>query len=138
MRYYILAILISMSFTQVFSTYDYVGSRATAMSGAATTGSDIESAIFHNPAQLSSLKGKKIISGFSHLYDLEFLTYTHFGLSYDSYAINFEKGWKHGYCPKATTLFQYGYEGPFKTKDELRFRLKELNKIKRNETKNSS
>ena len=24
-------------------------------------------------------------------YDLEFLTYTHFGLSYDSYAINFEK-----------------------------------------------
>ena len=53
------------------------------------------------------------------------------------YAINFEKGWKHGYCPKATTLFQYGYEGPFNTKDELRFRLKELNKIKRNEIKNS-
>jgi len=53
------------------------------------------------------------------------------------YAINFEKGWKHGYCPKATTLFQYGYEGPFKTKDELRFRLKELNKIKRNEIKNA-
>ena len=53
------------------------------------------------------------------------------------YAINFEKGWKHGYCPKATTLFQYGYEGPFNTKDELRFRLKELNKIKRNEIKNA-
>ncbi|OUT37372.1 MAG: hypothetical protein CBB66_06860 [bacterium TMED6] len=91
MRYYILTILISISFTQVFSTYDYVGSRATAMSGATTTGADIESAIFHNPAQLSDSKGKKIISGFSHLYDLEFLTYTHFGLSYDSYAINFEK-----------------------------------------------
>ena len=54
------------------------------------------------------------------------------------YAINFEKGWKHGYCPKATTLFQYGYEGPFNTKDELRFRPKELNKIKRNEIKNSN
>ena len=53
------------------------------------------------------------------------------------YAINFEKGWKHGYCPKASTLLQYGYEGPFNTKDELRFRLKELNKIKRNEIKNS-
>ena len=55
----------------------------------------------------------------------------------EKYAINFEKGWKHGYCPKASTLFQYGYEGPFNTKDELRFRLKELNKIKRNEIKNS-
>ena len=32
---------------------------------------------------------------------------------------------------------QYGFEGPFKTKDELRFRLKELNKIKRNEIKNT-
>jgi hypothetical protein len=53
------------------------------------------------------------------------------------YAINFEKGWKHGYCPKARTLFQYGFEGPFKTRDELRQRLKELNRIKRNEIKNT-
>lgn len=91
MRYYILAILISISFTQVFSAYDYAGSRASAMSGATTTGADTESAIFHNPAQLSSSKGKKIISGFSHLYNLDFLTYSHFGYSYDNYAVSFEK-----------------------------------------------
>ena len=28
------------------------------------------------------------------------------------YAINFEKGWKHGNCPKLNTLVTYGYEGP--------------------------
>ena len=47
------------------------------------------------------------------------------------YAINFEKGWKHGNCPKLNTLVTYGYEGPFKTKLELKQRLKVLNKIKR-------
>ena len=26
--------------------------------------------------------------------------------------INFEKGWKHGNCPKLNTLVTYGYEGP--------------------------
>ena len=56
MRYFFFIILMSLSFTQVFSTYDYVGSRATAMSGATTTGSDIESGMFHNPAQLSNMK----------------------------------------------------------------------------------
>lgn len=50
------------------------------------------------------------------------------------YAINFEKGWKHGNCPKLTTLITYGYEGPFKTKLELKQRLKVLNKIKRKHT----
>ena len=51
------------------------------------------------------------------------------------YAINFEKGWKHGNCPKLSTLITYGYEGPFKTKIELKQRLKVLNKIKRQASK---
>ena len=51
------------------------------------------------------------------------------------YAINFEKGWKHGNCPKLSTLITYGYEGPFKTKLELKQRLKVLNKIKRQASK---
>lgn len=51
------------------------------------------------------------------------------------YAINFEKGWKHGSCPKLNTLITYGYEGPFKTKLELKQRLKVLNKIKRKASK---
>ena len=51
------------------------------------------------------------------------------------YAINFEKGWKHGNCPKLSTLITYGYEGPFKTKLELKQRLKVLNKLKRSYTK---
>ena len=51
------------------------------------------------------------------------------------YAINFDKGWKHGNCPKLNTLITYGYEGPFKTKIELKQRLKVLNKIKRQASK---
>lgn len=51
------------------------------------------------------------------------------------YAINFEKGWKHGNCPKLSTLITYGYEGPFKTKMELKLRLKVLNKLKRTYSK---
>jgi len=91
MRYFFFIILISLSFTQVFSTYDYVGSRATAMSGTTTTGSDIESGIFHNPAQLSNMQGMNIISGYSSLYNLDFLTYSHFGISNNNWAVNFEK-----------------------------------------------
>lgn len=47
------------------------------------------------------------------------------------YCINFEKGWKSGNCPKVSTLLQYGYEGPFKSKIEVKQRLKVLNKQKR-------
>jgi len=47
------------------------------------------------------------------------------------YAINFEKGWKHGHGPKLSTILQYGYKGPFKTEIECRQTLKKLNKAKR-------
>lgn len=51
------------------------------------------------------------------------------------YCINFDKAWKHGHGPKYQTLTQYGFKGPFKTKEECRAMLKKLNKEKRlNET----
>ena len=60
MKIYIVILIFSVSFTQVFSTYDYVGAKATAMSGSITSGPGGEWSIFHNPAQLSDLKGSKI------------------------------------------------------------------------------
>ena len=54
------------------------------------------------------------------------------------YCINFGKGWKSGNCPKLSTLLQYGYEGPFKTKLEVKQRLKQLNKQKRKENNSES
>jgi len=48
------------------------------------------------------------------------------------YCINFDKAWKHGNCPKLSTLLEYGYEGPFANKIECRRRLRELNREKRN------
>ena len=82
---------ISFAFTQVFSSYDYIGSKATSMAGAVTSGPGGSWSIFHNPAQLSALKGLGITNGYSRLYNLDFLPYYNLGLFYNSYAINFEK-----------------------------------------------
>ena len=58
MKNYILILcFISFSLSQVFSHYDYTGSRATSMSGAVTSGPGGVDNIFHNPAQLSDLNG---------------------------------------------------------------------------------
>lgn len=48
------------------------------------------------------------------------------------YCIHFDKGWKHARAPKATTLYRYGFEGPFQTELEAKQRMKYLN---RNETR---
>jgi len=47
------------------------------------------------------------------------------------YCINFDKGWKHAYCPKYSTLLNYGYTGPFKTQIECKQSLKSLNRLQK-------
>jgi len=91
MRVLIVLLFYSISFSQVFSTYDYVGSRATAMSGSITSGPGGTWSIFHNPAQLSELSEFEVISGHCQIYNLSFLPYSNFGLVYNGWAINFEK-----------------------------------------------
>lgn len=44
------------------------------------------------------------------------------------YCIHFGKGWKHARAPKATTLYRYGFEGPFTTELEAKQRMKYLNR----------
>tara|TARA_Y100001960_G_scaffold62582_2_gene65532 strand:- start:712 stop:1581 length:870 start_codon:yes stop_codon:yes gene_type:complete len=83
--------LISFSFTQVFSSYDYVGSKATAMSGAVTSGSGGSWSMFHNPAQLADLSGIHFVNGYSRIYNLDFLPYYNMGISYNSYSVSFQK-----------------------------------------------
>lgn len=39
------------------------------------------------------------------------------------YIIKFEKGWVKSFCPKMITIERYPYEGPFKTKIEMKQRL---------------
>ena len=90
MKYILSIFLLSISFSQVFSSYDYLGSRATAMSGAITSGNHIESGIFHNPAQLSNNSNITIISGYSNLYGLDFLPLSHVGISKNNYALSFK------------------------------------------------
>jgi len=83
--------LISLSFCQVFSTYDYTGSKATAMSGAVTSGPSGLHNIFHNPAQLSTIEGKHYINGFTNIFNQDFLPYYNIGLLYNSFAISYEE-----------------------------------------------
>ena len=90
-NYIIILCFLSVSFSQVFSHYDYTGSRATSMSGAVTSGPGTSENIFHNPAQLSDLSGQHFVSGYSKIFNLNFLPYYNVGFSYNSYAINFEK-----------------------------------------------
>lgn len=39
------------------------------------------------------------------------------------YIIKFEKGWVKSFCPKLITIERYPYEGPFKTKIEMKVAL---------------
>lgn len=43
------------------------------------------------------------------------------------YAINYNYSWAKAHNPKLNTLIQYGYEGPWKTRSEMRNNLRRLN-----------
>lgn len=43
------------------------------------------------------------------------------------YVVRFDSAWFPAQCPKLITLNRYDYYGPFKTKEEMKDRLKELN-----------
>ena len=90
-NFFIFLFFISFSFAQVFSSYDYVGARATSMSGSVTSGPEGTWSIFHNPAQLSNLKGVYVSNGYSQIFGLEFLPYYNLGLSYNGWALNIEQ-----------------------------------------------
>lgn len=47
------------------------------------------------------------------------------------YCINFERGWKQAHSPKLSTLLQYGFTGPYRTKEQSRTEMKKLNQSKK-------
>lgn len=42
------------------------------------------------------------------------------------YCLNFPKGYQPAFCPKLSTLQTYGFEGPFKSEEEMRLALRRL------------
>jgi hypothetical protein len=46
------------------------------------------------------------------------------------YIIQFRKGWVKSFCPKLITLERYPFKGPFKTEEDMRMALNNLNKEK--------
>lgn len=45
------------------------------------------------------------------------------------YVIKFRKNWVKSFCPKLITLERYEYFGPFKTDEEMRQKLTQVNKL---------
>jgi len=45
------------------------------------------------------------------------------------YVIQFRKGWVKSFCPKLITLERYPYQGPFKTEQEMKTVLNQVNKL---------
>lgn len=45
------------------------------------------------------------------------------------YVIKFRKGWVKSFCPKMITLERYPYQGPFKTEQEMKTVLNQVNKL---------
>ena len=45
------------------------------------------------------------------------------------YVIKFRKGWVKSFCPKLITLERYAYQGPFKTEQEMKSILAQVNKL---------
>ena len=82
MRYIIIICCFTFCSAQVFSQYDYTGSRSTAMSGAVTSGPGGSWSIYHNPAQLANLEGTQLNSGYSKIFGFDFLPYYTLGFSY--------------------------------------------------------
>ena len=67
MRYIIIICCFTFCSAQVFSQYDYTGSRSTAMSGAVTSGPGGSWSIYHNPAQLANFSWPMYINYFDQL-----------------------------------------------------------------------
>lgn len=44
------------------------------------------------------------------------------------YVIKFKKGWVKSFCPKLITLERYPFNGPYKTEQEMKFILNNMNK----------
>ena len=82
---------ISISCAQIFSHYDYVGSKSISMSGSITSGPGGTWSIFHNPSQLADLHHLQVVSGYSEIFGLSFLPYYHAGFLYKGWAINMEQ-----------------------------------------------
>jgi len=47
------------------------------------------------------------------------------------YCLNFPGGWMNAFCPKLNTLDTHGYEGPFRTEQEMKSVLTKLRRCKK-------
>ena len=45
------------------------------------------------------------------------------------YVIQFKKGWVKSFCPKLITLERYPFQGPFRTEEEMKTVLIQVNKV---------
>ena len=92
--YFVLIISIGNIHSQVFSDYLYVGYDAIASAGSVVASPGGEASLFHNPSGLAEVDKIQFNSGYSNLYNVSFLPYTHLGLiipsKYGSFGVSYQ------------------------------------------------
>ena len=84
MRFIIISVsILSISISQVFSDYSYVGVESSAMAGAISPNTSNDIGLFQNPASLAGFNDNIVIIGQSNLFNQSSLPYQHLGLIYD-------------------------------------------------------
>ncbi len=78
-----LLILISFIKAQVFSDYDYVGIKSSAMAGALSVNTNDVAGFYQNPASLAGFNNNALILGQSNLYQKSEFPFQYFGASYE-------------------------------------------------------
>jgi hypothetical protein len=81
MKKLILIIIVNISFSQVVSDYSYIGAKATALSGSMVANKGDVNSVFHNPAGLTEIESNELSVGFTNIFNLSFLPFSHFAIS---------------------------------------------------------
>tara|TARA_B110000116_G_C16733984_1_gene535100 strand:- start:500 stop:1375 length:876 start_codon:yes stop_codon:yes gene_type:complete len=79
----VLLSVLSISISQVFSDYSYVGVESSAMAGTISPNISSDNGLFQNPASLAGLNDNIVIAGQSNLFNQSAFPYQHLGLVYD-------------------------------------------------------
>ena len=79
----ILSSIVSISISQVFSEYSYVGVQNSSMAGTISPNISSDNGLFQNPASLAGFNDNIVIAGQSNLFNQSEFPYQHLGLVYD-------------------------------------------------------
>ena len=85
MKKYLLLILISFSFSSVWSEYSFATAEQSARAGSCVANSLSSCSFYSNPSSLAELDKFYMVAGKTHINDYEFLPYSYLGLAFNMF-----------------------------------------------------